>query len=237
MRQARPRLSTAGGRVNHPIRSLAVRIVAANSFSNSGNHLDSNLAKWRGKATPGFPLGGISGIFGRPQLLNGNKGSSSFQEDASTEVQATSRSPISHYPHPRTAHAIFGSVELVGVPMSFAKDAEIYGRERTCRLCLQGPDGRCSHLQSPAGRAPPDRGLLLRRRCLRTRIRRGAYGLCRGDFSSDHCRDQTLATSPTPLVMPTYRNSFGRIPPANSNRRAVAAMLLVKTAQGVLRRS
>jgi CRP-like cAMP-binding protein len=43
------------------------------------------------------------------------------------QVLTTSRSPISHHPHNRATHAIFGSVELVSVPMSFSKDAEIYG--------------------------------------------------------------------------------------------------------------
>ncbi|ARQ03020.1 helix-turn-helix domain-containing protein [Pseudorhodoplanes sinuspersici] len=43
------------------------------------------------------------------------------------QTQTTNRTPICHYPHNRAAHAIFGAVELVGVPLSFAKEAEIYG--------------------------------------------------------------------------------------------------------------
>lgn len=65
----------------------------------------------------------------------------------------TSQTPISPYPHHRATHAIFGSVELVGVPMAFAKDAEIYGENEPAeyvykvltgavRVCKVLQDGR-----------------------------------------------------------------------------------------------
>ncbi len=69
------------------------------------------------------------------------------------QAQPTPRSPVCHYPHNRTTHAIFGSAELVGVPMSFAKEAEIYGENEpaeyvykvltgTVRVCKVLQDGR-----------------------------------------------------------------------------------------------
>lgn len=68
-------------------------------------------------------------------------------------VQTTSRTPIPHYPQNRGTQAIFGSVELVGVPMSFTKDAEIYGENEPAeyvykvltgavRVCKVLQDGR-----------------------------------------------------------------------------------------------
>ena len=43
------------------------------------------------------------------------------------QAQTTNRTPTCHYPHNRAVQAIFGAVELVGVPMPFSKDVEIYG--------------------------------------------------------------------------------------------------------------
>ena len=69
------------------------------------------------------------------------------------QAQTTNRTPICHYPHNRTTHAIFGSVALVGMPMSFPKDAEIYGENEPAeyvykvlsgavRICKVLQDGR-----------------------------------------------------------------------------------------------
>jgi CRP/FNR family nitrogen fixation transcriptional regulator len=49
-------------------------------------------------------------------------------EENAMRAQLTARSSTSHQPHPVPAtYALFGSIELLGAPMTFKKGAEIYG--------------------------------------------------------------------------------------------------------------
>ncbi len=47
--------------------------------------------------------------------------------EAATHLQNLNRAPIFHYPPEQSAQPLFGSIDLVGARMSFAKDVEIYG--------------------------------------------------------------------------------------------------------------
>jgi CRP/FNR family nitrogen fixation transcriptional regulator len=47
--------------------------------------------------------------------------------EAATRPQNLNRAPIFHYSPDQSAQPLFGSIELVGARMSFAKDVEIYG--------------------------------------------------------------------------------------------------------------
>lgn len=47
--------------------------------------------------------------------------------DAATRSQTLNRAPVCHYVPDLSAQTMFGSVELAGARMSFAKDSEIYG--------------------------------------------------------------------------------------------------------------
>jgi CRP/FNR family nitrogen fixation transcriptional regulator len=49
------------------------------------------------------------------------------QAATATRRQVLDRAPAHHHYAPDTAQALFGSLELTGARMSFAKDAEIYG--------------------------------------------------------------------------------------------------------------
>lgn len=50
-----------------------------------------------------------------------------MRTEAATRSQNLNRAPISHFVPDHSAHIMFGSLELTGARMSFAKDAEIYG--------------------------------------------------------------------------------------------------------------
>jgi CRP/FNR family nitrogen fixation transcriptional regulator len=47
--------------------------------------------------------------------------------EAATRPQTLNRAPMSHCASDQSAQAMFGSIELTGARMSFAKDVEIYG--------------------------------------------------------------------------------------------------------------
>jgi CRP-like cAMP-binding protein len=50
-----------------------------------------------------------------------------MRTEAATRSQNLNRTPIPHFAPEQTAHNMFGSLELAGARMSFAKDAEIFG--------------------------------------------------------------------------------------------------------------
>jgi CRP-like cAMP-binding protein len=50
---------------------------------------------------------------------------------AATRSQHLNRAPICQYTPEQSAQTMFGSIELIGARMSFAKDAEVYGENET----------------------------------------------------------------------------------------------------------
>lgn len=44
-----------------------------------------------------------------------------------TMTRSSPRQPLSHHPVPENSHSFGSSIELMGAPMPFARNAEIYG--------------------------------------------------------------------------------------------------------------